>query len=286
MQQRECKTIESGGVKMEKEFLVTVKILLLFLMVFTIGTNTSANSIIEKDELTNVSTQNLLRFIDTKEKYGKSCEEYNYIPSLQRLKLLKQHNFLLGDILSDTLSISSVNPNNIVETNLTECNMQDMHIGEYTYSEKLSYLSENIVTIEVMQYMYGVGSAHVNRHISHYIYDRQYGMRIDWANLFGENEAFDKYVLKRVVKEIADEDFISYFKSSKQLFNFRNPGYFAIIDEGMRIQYGKYEITPGASGLPSIVVSKETLKQYMSKETYEKCFGTKDQVIVEARNDH
>ncbi len=264
---------------------MTVKILLLILVAFTIGTNTYANSITEKDEIINVSTQKILRFIDTKEKYGKSCEEYSYIPSEQRLNLLKHHSFLLGDILSDTLSISSVNPNTIVETNLTECNMQDMYIGEYKYREKLSYLSENIVTIEVVQYMYGAGAAHGNGHISRYIYDRQYGMKIDWGNLFGENEAFDKYVLKRVVKEIADEDFISYFKSSKQLFNFRNPGYFAIIDEGMLIQYGKYEITPGASGLPSIVVSKEILKQYMSKEMYEICFGTKDQMIREVRNE-
>jgi hypothetical protein len=66
------------------------------------------------------------------------------------------------------------------------------------------------------------------------------------------------------------------------LFNFRKEGYFAIIDKGLLIQYGKYEITPGSSGLPSIVVSKEVLKQYMTKEMYETCFGTKDQMIMES----
>jgi len=85
-----------------------------------------------------------------------------------------------------------------------------------------------------------------------------------------------------VVKEIADEDFITYFKASTQLFNFRKEGYFAIIDKGLLIQYGKYEITPGSSGLPSIVVPKEVLKQYMTKEMYETCFGTKDQMIMES----
>jgi hypothetical protein len=265
---------------------MTIKTLSLLLVAysFILGTNTYANSIIEKDKAVNVNTQKLLRFIDTKEEYGKSCEEYNYIPSLQRLKLIKQ-NFLLGDILSDSLSISSVNPDDLIETDLTECNVQDMDISEYTYKEKLSYLNDNIVTIEVFQYEYGAGAAHGNGHISYYMYDREYGMKLDWENLFGQSEAFDRYVLKRVVKEIADEDFITYFKANDQLLNFRAPGYFAISDKGLLIQYGKYEITPGASGLPSIRVPKEVLKHYMTKEMYEKCFSSKSLMIAKAMRD-
>ena len=266
---------------------MTIKILSLFIVAysFTMGTNTYAKSIIEKeDKAVNITNQKFLRFIDTKEEYGKSCEEYSYISSVQRLKLLKQ-NFLLGDILSDSLSISSVNPDYIVETNLTECNNQDTYVSEYTYSEKLGYLNENIITIEVFQYAYGVGAAHGNGHISYYIYDRQYGMKLDWKNLFNGNEEFDIYVLKRVVKEIADEDFISYFKVRKPLFNFRKSGYFTINDEGLLIQYGKYEIAPGSSGLPSMMVPKEILKQYMTKEIYEKCFTLESLRIAEAMND-
>jgi len=215
--------------------------------------------------------------MDTKEEYGKSCEEYNYISPLQRLKLVKQ-NFLLGDILSDSLTVPSINQDQLVETDLTECNVQDIDVSEFTYREKLSYLNENIVTIEVFQYEYGAGAAHGNGHISHYMYDREYGMKLDWENLFGKNEAFDKYVLKRVLKEVADKDFITYFKASDQLFNFRNAGYFAITNEGLLIQYGKYEITPGSSGLPSIVVPKKVLRKYMTKEMYEKCFIPKNNI--------
>ena len=238
---------------------------------FILGTNTYADSIIEKNQEVNVKTQKLLRFIDTKEEYGRYCEEFSYISSLQRLKLVKQ-NFLLGDILGDSLSIPSINAGQLVETNFTECNVQDIDVSEFTYREKLSYLNENIVTIEVFQYEYGAGAAHGNSHISYYMYDREYGMKIEWENLFGQDEAFDKYVFKRVVKEIADEDFITYFKVSDQLFNFRNAGYFTITNEGLLIQYGKYEITPGSSGLPSMVVPKEVLKQHMTREMYEKCF--------------
>ncbi len=266
---------------------MTIKTLsfLLIACSFMLGTNTYANSIIEKDEDVNVNTQKVLRFIDTKEEYGKSCEEYSYIPSVQRLKLLKQNNFLLGDILSDSLFILNVNPDNLIETDLTKCNTQDIDVSEYTYREKLSYINKNIVTIEVSQYQYGAGAAHGNSHISHYMYDREYGMKLDWENLFGQDEAFDRYVLKRVVKEVADEDFITYFKASEQLFNFRVPGYFAISDKGLLIQYGKYEIAPGASGLPSIMVSKEVLKQYMTKEMYGKCFISKSLMIAKAMPD-
>jgi hypothetical protein len=110
-------------------------------------------------------------------------------------------------------------------------------------------------------------------------------MEVNWKDLFGKNDAFELYVLKRVVDEIASKEFIEYFKTSEQLLNFKKPGYFAIIDEGLLIQYGKYEITPGASGLPSLIVPKVVLKQYMSREMYGKCFLTKKQRIVEVLNE-
>ena len=106
-------------------------------------------------------------------------------------------------------------------------------------------------------------------------------MEINWKDLFGKNEAFELYVLKRVVKELASEDFITHFKTRKLLLNFMKPGYFAITNEGLLIQYGKYEITPGVSGLPSLVVPKKVLKQYMSSEMYGKCFLTEKQRIAE-----
>ena len=266
---------------------MTIKILLFFLIAysFAMGTNTYAYSETHKDKAVNISNQKSLRFIDTKGEYGKSCEEYSYITSEQRFKLLKQHDFMLGDILSDSLSISIVDPDYLVETERTNCNDTGINISEYKYTEKLEYLNENIVTIEVFQYAYGAGAAHGNGHISHYMYDREYGMKLDWENLFGTSEAFDLYVLKRVVREIANEDFISYFKTSKQLLNFRKAGYFAITDKGLLIQYGKYEITPGASGLPSIVIPKEILKQYMTKEIFGKCFSPKSQMIAKVMHD-
>ncbi len=264
-----------------------MKILSFLLVAYslTMGTPTYAYSATQNDKAGNISTQKFLRFIDTKKEYGKSCEEYSYITSSQRLKLLKQDNFMLGDILSDSLTISSVDPDYLVATKRTDCNNIDINISKYNYDERLEYFNENIVTIEVLQYAYGAGAAHGNGHISHYMYDREYGMKLDWKNLFGASESFDLYVLQRVVKEIADEDFIGYFKASDKLLNFRKQGYFAITDKGLLIQYGKYEITPGASGLPSLIVPKEVLKQYMSQEMYGKCFLTEKQRIVEVLNE-
>ena len=266
---------------------MTIKILSFLLVAYslTMGTPTYAYSATQNNKAENISTQKFLRFIDTKEEYGKSCEEYSFITPQQRLKLLKHNTFMLGDILSESLSISKVDPAYLVQTNLTECRVEGIDVSKYTYREDLEYLGDNIITIEVFQYSYGAGAAHGNGHISHYIYDREYGMAIDWKYLFGDNNDFNLYVLKRVVKELASEEFISYFKTSKKLLNFMKPGYFAITDEGLLIQYGKYEITPGASGLPSLVVPKEVLKQYMSQEMYGKCFLTQKQMIMDVLND-
>ena len=259
---------------------------LLFILVSMLYFTTSIFSNIKtpEDKL-NIPKQKSLRFIDTKEEYGKSCEEYSYITPQERLKFIKHPDFMLGDLLSESLSIATVKQEHLVDTNLTECRVEGIDVSEYTYKEDLEYLGENIVTLEVFQYAYGAGAAHGNGHISHYVYDREYGMEVSWKDLFGKNDAFELYVLNRVVKELASEDFISYFKTSEQLLNFKKLGYFAITDEGLLIQYGKYEITPGASGLPSLVIPKKVLKQYMRQEMYGKCFLTEKQRIAEVLNE-
>jgi len=260
-------------------FILTIVYLLFF------ESTVYAKNIVNKKHTLRIPKQQLLRVIDIKEEYGQSCEEYSYIPPEERLNLIKKKNFMLGDILSESLSISNVDPEYIVDTNLTECKIEGIDVNEYTYREDLEYLGENIVTLEVFQYVYGAGAAHGNGHISHYVYDREYGMEVNWEDLFGKNDAFELYVLNRVVKELASEEFITYFKTSELLLNFMKPGYFAITDDGLLIQYGKYEITPGASGLPSLVVPKAVLKQYMSQEMYAKCFLTDKQRIMEVLNE-
>ena len=271
---------------MNKEFPLTVKILSFLLMAysFTLGTAAYAYNLEQNVKIENIHTQKSLRFIDTKKEYGKSCEAYSYITPLERFKLLKQDDYMFGDILSDSLSISSVDPEFIVENNMTECRATGTDSSEYTYEEKLRYINDDMVTIEVFQYSYGAGAAHGNGHRSLYMYDRHYGMKIDWQTLFGSSEVFDLYVLKRVLDEIASEDFLTTFKTNKLLLNFRKQGYFAITDKGLQIQYGKYEIAPGASGLPSLLVPKEILKQYMTKEMYMKCFFTQQQIMFEVMN--
>jgi len=246
------------------------------------GTNTYADYMPDKIKTYNIATKKLLRFTDTKEEYGKACEEYRYISPLQRLQLIRHGEFMLGDILSDTLAIPSVDRELLVETNLSECRLEEIDTSVYIYRESLEYLGENMATIKVFQYEYGAGAAHGNGHTSYYVYDREYGMRLDWKDLFGFNKAFELYILKSVVREITDEDFISRFKASDQLLNFRQPGYFAITDEGLVIQYGKYEIAPGSSGLPSLFVPKEVLKQYIDNAIYQKYFTNKEQMLSEA----
>ena len=261
------------------------KLLFMLVGMLYFGTISMFANIEAQADKLNIPKQKTLRFIDTKEEYGKSCEEYSYISPQERLKFIKHSDFMLGDILSESLSISSIEPEFLVDSNLTKCVAESTKTSEYTYKEELTYLGEHFVTLEVVQYAYGAGAAHGNTHISYYVYEREYGMEVNWKDLFGVNDAFELYVLKRVVDEIASKEFIEYFKTSNQLLNFKKPGYFAITDDGLFIQYGKYEITPGASGLPSLLISKEVLKQYMNQEIYAKCFFTQKQRIAEVLNE-
>ena len=225
-----------------------------------------------------IKTKRLLRFTDTQKEYGKSCEEYSYITAYERLQLIKHKEFMLGDILADTLAITPLEDDSILDRNRTECWKQDTTVNVYSYEEKIAYLSDQIATLEVFQYQYGAGAPHGNNYTTFYIYDRNYGMSIGWNDLFGaDTKAFDIYVLTRVVKELADEDYITYFKAIDRLLNFQLPGYFAVTEEGLYIQYGKYEIAPGSSGLPALLVPKKVLKDYMSETMYRKCFGQSPQ---------
>jgi hypothetical protein len=56
-------------------------------------------------------------------------------------------------------------------------------------------------------------------------------------------------------------------------------------NKGLLIQYGKYEITPGSSGLPSLVIPKKVLRQYMSQEKYQKYFMTRTELLAEMLNE-
>ena len=265
---------------MIKQFL-----LLITTYACTMGTTIHADSFTKTKKKFNIPTEQLLRVIDTNEEDGRSCESYNFITPQQRFSLLKQNDFMLGDIISSSLRISSVDSKFLVDTNLTTCNVEDYKVSEYIYREELEYLGDNIITIGVFEYSYGAGAAHGSGHMSHHLYDREYGMEINWKDLFSDSYAFELYILDRVKKEIASKEFISYFKSKDQLLNFKKEGYFAITDEGLLIQYGKYEITPGCDGLPSLVVPKDILKQYMTQKLYAKCFLTRKQMVLEALNE-
>ncbi len=233
-----------------------------------------------------MKTQTVKRFTDTNEEYGKSCESYSYIPALERLSLISHTEFLLGDLLTDTLAIPAVDENRLQEYNKSICSKIQYNISKYEYTENLEYLSNDIVSIDIFQYKYGAGAAHGNGHNSHYLYERDYGMALQWENLFIKDDAFDRYIIKRVIKEIAEKEFIEYFKASEQILNYAHTGYFGLNKEGLIIQYGKYEIASGSAGLPSLIIPKDVLKKYMRPGMYKKCFTEGKPQILEARNDH
>ena len=179
---------------------------------------------------------------------------------------------MLGDLLTESLHPEYIEPEYLLESNVTKCEIESTESNVYNYKEDIEYLGENIVTIGVYEFNYGAGAAHGNSHISYYVYEREKGMKLSWEDLFGKNENFNAYVLDRVTKELAGKQFISVFKAEKNLMNFKKTGYFAIDDGGLTIQFGKYEIAPGMDETPYLTIEKEVLKKYMGNDMYAKCF--------------
>ena len=219
-----------------------------------------------------VPRERLLRVIDTKEVYGKYCESYLYISPLERMKLLKEKSFMLGDLLTDSLHPDYIDPEYLLESNVTKCEIESTESNVYIYREEIAHLGAHIVSIGVYEFSYGAGAAHGNSHISYYVYERERGMRVHWEDLFGKDDTFSAYVLERVTKELASQELITFFHAEKNLMHFKNPGYFAIDEEGLTIQFGKYEIAPGMDETPYLTIPKEVLKRYMDEAMFVKCF--------------
>jgi hypothetical protein len=246
-------------------------ILYMFTVMFLLSENTSAQDI---------NTNSFFRFTDNSKAYGQICEEYEYITPWERLKLLDHNDAMFADILRDSHAINKIDIEKIVETNTTKCQSSDADINSYSYKEKLTYINENIIAIQISQYEYVAEAASKNTDVSYFLYDRAYGMSLVWEDLFGSDKSLDVHILKRVIEELADEDFIYKYDNKYKLLNFRVPGYFSINDKGLRVQYGKYEIAPATSGLPSIIIGKDILKKFMDADKYAKYFPVDYQIIT------
>lgn len=225
---------------------------------------------------TDMATKKLVRYIDEKEPYTQTCEHYEYFPLTQRHKLLKNKDFMFGDILSDTVVIEPINPEFLPDRNMTSCDDLGMDTNIFETREELEHENGNFATIKRTTYTYGAGAAHGNSSIVRFVYDREYGNSQSWNSLFGDSEPLNSHILRRVNKELADKAFVSHFGAQKNIDNYRKKGYFGLTEKGLVIQYRKYEIASGAAGLPHFEVSKETLKMYISKEKFDKCFPKKE----------
>ena len=221
-----------------------------------------------------IDTTKIIKAADTGEEYDKSCNEYLFIDSKNRLKILKS-KLIHNDFISDTFIAPKEDQ---TSKNVIKCTAEGPDISTSTYQESIEYISDNLVSIKVISWNYGAGAAHGNENTSHYTYRRKSGKRLSWSDLFAKNERLDNYLLKRVKKEIANEGFLEKPETQNALKNFFHTGYFAIVNEGLLIQYRKYEIAPGSDGNPSLIVPKNILKEFMGKDIYEFCFSNSNHV--------
>lgn len=254
-----------------------LKRIVLFLFSFiSFALSEVTNGIFIKDHNSciKIDIKKIVRNTDSGEEYGKSCDEYLFIDLENRLKILK-NQFTSNDFLSDAFIVPKKNS---MSRNVINCTAEGPDISTSTYKESIEYISDNLLSIKVFSWSYGAGAAHGNENTSHYTYGRKSGKRLVWSDLFGKNKKFDNYLLKRVKKEIANEDFLEMPETQNALKNFSHTGYFAIIDAGLLIQYGKYDIAPGSDGSPSLIVAKNILKKFMDKDTYKFCFSNRNNV--------
>ena len=227
------------------------------------------------------------------EGYG-TCSHVHILEGMARLELMHHKDLLMNDLLADAYTLPETVGGRVhEESNLTRCGeSRSSSENIESVDESILYISDGVVSIERDEYRFAAGSAHGMSFITLSTYDRETGMVLGWSDLFPGGK-MDRYVLKRIVRELADRDYMQFAASMKKtgkdgnsetatevLLNFKKIGYFAIVKEGLLIQYSPYEITPHAAGQPSLIVPRATLKKYMTKAMYETCFPGENHIRI------
>ncbi len=222
------------------------------------------------------------------------CHNIYTIDPLSKLNILHNSDFMMNDFLTDSAVLPELsNPSIVRESNLSICQGYNWKMSVYSRQEKIEFINTDIVSIEQNNYFFAAGTLHGHSKVEHFIYERNHGMKLGWDELF-KDKRIEKYILDRVKKELASSGYMGlknnnikkFIQSSfnidshNVLMNFKKSGYFAIVKEGLKVQYNEYEITSYVDGAPSLIVPKKVLKDYMSEKIYNMCFVDKYTVEI------
>lgn len=194
------------------------------------------------------------------------CSKYTYLDNNSRIKLSNSVLSKEAEITSEDAILAVVDYKNVIAED--HC---DAYSNQEVFEESVVYINPNVVSLKYFGWEYR-GGAHGNGDNYYINYDRNDGSIVTWETLFKNNTAFVNYLKKRVKKELMVKNYLDKKDQEAALNAFKNLGYFSIRSNGLYIEYGAYEIAPYASGYPSLLVNKQTLKKYMSKKIYRRYF--------------
>ncbi len=222
------------------------------------------------------------------------CHHIYTIDPMSKLKILHRSDFMMNNFMMDSMQLPQLSNDNIVmESNLSLCRGYEPNMSVYSKRENIEFINNDIVCIETNNYFYGAGAAHGHSRVEHFIYERKNGMKLGWDDLF-KDKRIEKYILDRVVNELASREYLKNISKNNYSFirefygidpktvlmNFKESGYFTIVNEGLKVQYNAYDIAPYVAGQPSLIVPKKILKDYMSKKVYDMCFSNKSRIKI------
>lgn len=275
-----------------------MKILWMFLTLVGLNITLNASShgplfIQESGQCHKIQFDHIVTTTKPDEHGYKDCNHLYIIDPLSKMSILQESSIPLNDFTADSVSPPQrSNKDLYFESNLSLCDTFDYNTSIYSTTEDVRHINNYIVSIESTKYFYGAGAAHGHTTIHHYVYDREYGMRLNWKDLF-KDEMIEKYILNRVINELASKEYLEFTRTRGKnsfvfalhnidhdtvLMNFKKNGNFSILKEGLLVQYNQYEIGPYSLGAPSLIIPPDILKEYMYEEVYKMCFSNKNNV--------
>ncbi|WP_082069577.1 MULTISPECIES: DUF3298 domain-containing protein [Vibrio] len=144
--------------------------------------------------------------------------------------------------------------------------------SEHRYSETLVYVNNNVVSLQVYHWAYS-GGAHGNGEPTLLSIDTNKRALLSWQDIFGDNQALEQHIYRRVASELLDEGYLPAPSVSGAIFYFKETGAFTIRSDGLYIQYPAYAIAPYSNGEPSLTIPLLILQKYMTKDQYQYFFG-------------
>ncbi|WP_392486826.1 PdaC/SigV domain-containing protein [Haloimpatiens sp. FM7315] len=132
---------------------------------------------------------------------------------------------------------------------------------EFQVGYNVTEASDDVLSFSINYYSY-TGGANGMPEKSYYNIDLKTGKRIEFKDLFKKSVDYKKVINSKINKEIAKNS-VDYFKGKAGFITVKDNQKFYLYNGNLVVEFSKYEIAPGSTGMPKFVIPFSEIKNIL-----------------------